>query len=124
MVESKPKTDLTLIPGGKGKAVRMNKGDTIKIINTHGTQVCCPDHLHASSSLHVLTLYTQNALLSCSSTAWCCMCHSSTWDAGIHALAFLFHQVVPARRMHVPKLACVRIWTRHCRPVICNRCIV
>jgi len=39
MVESKPKTDLTLIPGGKGKAVRMSKGDTIKIINTHGTQV-------------------------------------------------------------------------------------
>ena len=38
-VEAKPKTDLVLIPGGKGKAVRMKKGDTIKIINTHGTQV-------------------------------------------------------------------------------------
>ena len=35
----KPKTDLTLIPGGKGKAVHMKKGDTIKIINTGGSQV-------------------------------------------------------------------------------------
>jgi uncharacterized protein YcgI (DUF1989 family) len=34
----KPKTDLILIPGGKGKAVHMKKGDTIKIINTHGAQ--------------------------------------------------------------------------------------
>jgi uncharacterized protein YcgI (DUF1989 family) len=27
------------IPGGKGKAVRMKKGDTIRITNTFGTQV-------------------------------------------------------------------------------------
>lgn len=38
-VEVKPKTDLVLIPGGKGKATRMKKGETIKIINTNGTQV-------------------------------------------------------------------------------------
>jgi uncharacterized protein YcgI (DUF1989 family) len=38
-VESKPKTDLVLIPGGKGKATHLKKGDVIKIINTHGFQV-------------------------------------------------------------------------------------
>lgn len=31
--------DLTLIPAGKGKATHLKKGDKIKIINTHGTQV-------------------------------------------------------------------------------------
>ena len=64
MVESKPKTDLTLIPGGKGKAVRMNKGDTIKIINTHGTQVCALSncmHLRACARLHPRT-HTHRAL--------------------------------------------------------------
>ncbi|KAK9825874.1 hypothetical protein WJX81_007667 [Elliptochloris bilobata] len=34
-----PAADTVTIPGGKGKAVRMKKGDTIKITNTHGTQV-------------------------------------------------------------------------------------
>lgn len=38
-VESKPKTDLVLIPGGKGKATHLKKGDIIKVINTHGKQV-------------------------------------------------------------------------------------
>lgn len=39
VVEAKPKTDLVLIPGGKGKATQMKKGDLIKVINTHGKQV-------------------------------------------------------------------------------------
>jgi uncharacterized protein YcgI (DUF1989 family) len=39
VVESKAKTDLMLIPGGKGKATHMKKGDLIKVINTHGKQV-------------------------------------------------------------------------------------
>ena len=39
-LEAKPATDeLVLIPGGKGKATHMKKGDIIKIINTHGLQV-------------------------------------------------------------------------------------
>jgi len=55
MVESKPKTDdLVLIPGGKGKAVRMKKGDTIKIINTHGSQACSTNISHAPSTCMVL----------------------------------------------------------------------
>lgn len=28
-----------IIPGGKGKAATMKKGETIKIVNLHGTQV-------------------------------------------------------------------------------------
>ena len=39
---AKPKTDLMLIPGGKGNAVHLKKGDTIKIINTNGTQARTP----------------------------------------------------------------------------------
>ncbi len=39
VVEAKPKTDLILIPGGKGKATHMKKGDLLKVINTHGKQV-------------------------------------------------------------------------------------
>ena len=35
----KPKTELVLIPGGKGKAVHMKQGDILKVTNTHGTQV-------------------------------------------------------------------------------------
>jgi len=51
-VASKPKTDLVLIPGGKGKATHLKKGDIIKVINTHGKQVTtylrrvgCPHNL-------------------------------------------------------------------------------
>ena len=32
-------TDLVLIPGGKGKAVHMKKGDKVKVINTHGVLI-------------------------------------------------------------------------------------
>lgn len=39
VVEAKPKTDLVLIPGGKGKATHLKKGDLIKVINTNGKQV-------------------------------------------------------------------------------------
>ena len=38
-LEAKPTTDMVLIPGGKGKATHMKKGDIIKIVNTHGLQV-------------------------------------------------------------------------------------
>ena len=31
--------ETTVVPAGKGKAVRLNKGQTLKCINTHGTQV-------------------------------------------------------------------------------------
>jgi len=37
--EAPPAADTVRIPGGKGKAVRMKKGDTIRITNTFGTQV-------------------------------------------------------------------------------------
>ena len=36
---AKTAADLTLIPGGKGKATHLKKGDVIKIINTGGMQV-------------------------------------------------------------------------------------
>ena len=39
VAEAPVAADAVTIPGGKGKAVRMKKGDTIKITNTHGTQV-------------------------------------------------------------------------------------
>lgn len=37
--EAPPAADTVRIPGGKGKAVRVKKGDKIKITNLHGTQV-------------------------------------------------------------------------------------
>ena len=37
--EALPAADTVRIPGGKGKAVRVKKGDKIKITNLHGTQV-------------------------------------------------------------------------------------
>ena len=39
VAEAPAAADVVTIPGAKGKAVRMKKGDTIKITNTHGTQV-------------------------------------------------------------------------------------
>lgn len=39
VAEAPAAADAVTIPGAKGKAVRMKKGDTIKITNTHGTQV-------------------------------------------------------------------------------------
>jgi len=32
-------SDLQTVPARRGKAVRVKKGQSIKIINTHGTQV-------------------------------------------------------------------------------------
>ena len=59
----KPKTDLTLIPGGKGAAVHMKKGDTIKISNTHGTQVL--RLMHACAGNHMPGRRLKPCLPSC-----------------------------------------------------------
>ena len=50
VAEAPAAADVVTIPGAKGKAVRMKKGDTIKITNTHGTQVsAAPSHaLHTA----------------------------------------------------------------------------
>lgn len=39
VAEAPAAAEAVTIPGAKGKAVRMKKGDTIKITNTYGTQV-------------------------------------------------------------------------------------
>ena len=37
--QARPLSEPTVIPGGKGKATTMQKGDLIKIVNTYGSQV-------------------------------------------------------------------------------------
>ena len=51
-----PASDLTTVPGGKGRAVELKAGQYFKITNTHGEQVWCCDTAYCSVHAVMLTL--------------------------------------------------------------------